>query len=61
MGQVIEAQAADAGDDALVELTVGLGHLCNVLLGRIAQTSKFSKQELLQILAGVFIAEASKK
>ena len=59
MGQVVALQAEDVGDDALLELTVGLGHLCNVLLARIAQTSEFSKEDLLQILAGVFIAQAS--
>ncbi len=57
MGQVVAAQVAENGDDALLELTVGLGHLCNLLLSRIEQTSEFSKQELLQILAGAFIAQ----
>ena len=60
MGQVVVVQAAEAGDNALMELAVGLGHLCHVLLSRIEQTTDFSKQELLQMLAGVFIAEASK-
>lgn len=60
MGRVVAAQVADAGDDAIVELAVGFGHLCNVLLSRIELDSHYSKQELLQILAGVFIAEAAR-
>ena len=59
MGQVVAAQARDAGDDAYMELAVGLGHLCNLLLARVAQSSDFTRQELLQILAGIFIAEAA--
>jgi hypothetical protein len=57
MPVTVSAQLADAGHVGLIALTVGLAHLCDVLLSRVSADSDCSKLELLQILAGVFIAE----
>jgi hypothetical protein len=51
------AKAAEGADAISLELTVGLAQLCNALLERVESDSEFSKGDLLQILAGVFLAQ----
>jgi hypothetical protein len=51
------AKSVEGADATSLELTVGLAQLCNALLDRVERDSDFSKGDLLQILAGAFIAQ----